>query len=81
MTSNLKIRCKDCVHWDTDSETELREEKATVSRCSVPRENDYSAPMSIGHHRPRPDNYECQAFLITRSDFSCDVAQRRNVLN
>ena len=81
MTTDLRARCKDCVHWDADNQIALpQEENVTVSSCTLPKENDYSAPMTIGHHRLPADSHDCQVYLITKSNFYCSSAQRRNGL-
>ena len=81
MTTDLRARCKDCVHWDADNQIALpQEENVTVSSCTLPKENDYSAPMTIGHHRLPTDSHDCQVYLITKSNFYCSSAQRRNGL-
>ena len=70
MTTDLRTRCKDCVHWDADNQITLPQEKnLTISSCTLPKENDYSAPMIIGHYPPPADSHGCQVYLITKSNF------------
>ena len=78
MTSGSTTRCRDCRHWDADNQVaSSQKENITMSTCALATENDYSAPMVIGHHRHPEAGPQCQAYLITRSDFSCTAARRR----
>lgn len=71
--------CSHCIHWDADNQiTYSQEDGITASICRLVAENDSTALITIRHRLPDDGRDDCNVFLITKSNFTCGAAQRRD---
>ena len=79
ITSSPIITCKYCIYWDADNQIAYAQgDDITASRCTLVGENDRSALITIGHRQYAGGKENCHTYLVTKGNFTCGAAQRRD---
>ena len=79
IASSPIITCKHCIHWDADNQfAYAQRDDIMASRCTLVGENDRSALITIGHRQYAGGKENCHTYLVTKGNFTCGAAQRRD---
>ena len=71
--------CQHCIHWDADNQFAYAQgDYMTARRCTLVGENDRSALITIAHRQYAGGKQNCHPYLVTKGNFTCGAAQRRD---